>query len=106
MVRTGGSAWVSENIVALHQAQAEYYFLMGRYKDAISQLELAQTKNQGAYPASQSSSKDCRSSTSNAKQIILISVKLNMRSKGRKALMRETPRQRFPHLHSVITKHC
>ncbi|MCB0385929.1 MAG: tetratricopeptide repeat protein, partial [Bdellovibrionales bacterium] len=43
---------LARNIVALHQARAEYYFLMGRYKDAISQLELAQTKNQGAYPAS------------------------------------------------------
>ncbi|PIE43645.1 MAG: hypothetical protein CSA50_03270 [Gammaproteobacteria bacterium] len=40
------------NIVALHQARAEYYFLQGRYTSAISQLELASKKNAGAYPAS------------------------------------------------------
>ncbi|PID41759.1 MAG: hypothetical protein CSB48_13405 [Proteobacteria bacterium] len=40
------------NIVALHQARAEYYFLQGRYKSAINQLELAAKKNAGEYPAS------------------------------------------------------
>ncbi len=43
---------LARNIVALHQARAEYFSLMGRYKEAIAQLELAQKKNQGAYPTS------------------------------------------------------
>ncbi|MCP5208913.1 MAG: M48 family metallopeptidase [Hahellaceae bacterium] len=40
------------SIVELHQARAEYFYLLGSYDDAISQLEQALRKSAGKYPVS------------------------------------------------------
>jgi predicted Zn-dependent protease len=40
------------SIVELHQARAEYFYLLGDYDNAISQLEQAQSKSAGKYPTS------------------------------------------------------